>query len=277
VTIAAATARPVVVAVVTDQEWCDHLRSVLGSWTALTIVATMRDLAHRANGAAPDIALWHLACASDAGDENVVALRHFRLRSPRTVILAYCWVSTKVAPLLVAAGHAGIDGVLLRGYDDPREAIRLRLAQDSVDAFSRGVIARMALPDGPAWSVLARCVRRAARTVLTVEQLADECGVHRKTLGNWLRAAGLPAPEQLIGWSRLLMAAALLEMPNRSIVAAAAQVGFSSEAAFRAMLARYTKLRPRDLRQRDGFARMMAMLEHAGDPPLSSRRSPLSV
>ncbi|HTD50094.1 MAG TPA: helix-turn-helix domain-containing protein [Acidimicrobiia bacterium] len=276
-TIAVPTSRPVVVAVVTDQEWCDHLRSVLGSWTALTIVATTRELAHRSASASPDVALWHLAHPSDAGDESVAALRHFRLRSPRTVILAYCAVSTKVAPLLVTAGHAGIDGVLLRGYDDPRDAIRLRLAQDSVDVFTRGVIARMALPDGPAWSVLAHCVRRAARTVLTVEQLADECGVNRKTLGNWLRSAGLPAPEQLIGWSRLLVAAALLEAPDRSIVAVAAQVGFSSEAAFRGMLARYTKLRPRDLRQRDGFARLMAMLENAGVSPLSTSRSPLSV
>jgi AraC-like DNA-binding protein len=269
--------KPVVVAVVTDEEWRDHVRSVLGSWTILSIVATMRELAQRAQAGSPDIALWHLGYPSDADDACVASLRQFRLRSPRTMVLAYCWVSTRAAPLLVAAGHAGIDGVLLRGYDDLREHIRRRLAQDSIDAFSRGVIERMALPDGPAWIVFAHCVRRAARTVLTVEQLAEECGVHRKTLGNWLRAARLPAPEQLIGWSRLLVATALLETPSRSIAAVATQVGFSSETAFRSMLARYTRLKPREIRQRDGFARLMAMLEHAGDSPLSTRSSPLSV
>jgi AraC-like DNA-binding protein len=271
--------KPVVVAVVTDVEWRDHVVAALGSWTALTIVATTRDLAQRAGAASPDIALWHLAHPADADDTSVGALRQFRLRSPRTAVLAYCWVSTRVAPLLVAAGHAGIDGVLLRGYDDLRESIRRRLAEDSIDAFTRGVIARMSLPDGPAWSVVAHCVRRAARTVLTVEQLAEECGVHRKTLGNWLRAASLPAPEQLIGWSRLLVATALLEIPNRSFTAVSAQVGFSSESAFRSMLLRYTRLRPRDIRQHDSFARMLVMFENAGaaDSPLSTSRSPLSV
>src|SRR5579862_987081 len=110
----ATTTRPVVVAIVTDREWCDHLRSAFGSWTALTFVATTRELAHRPNSAAPDIALWHLDHPSDADDACVVALRQFRSRSPSTVVLAYCWVSSRVAPLLVAAGHAGVDGVLLR-------------------------------------------------------------------------------------------------------------------------------------------------------------------
>ena len=103
--------------------------------------------------------------------------------------------------------------------------------------------------------------------------------MHRKTLGNWLRAAGLPAPEQLIGWSRLLVATALLEIPNRSFTSVSAQVGFSSESAFRSMLLRYTRLRPRDIRQHDSFARMLVMFENAGaaDSPLSTSRSPLSV
>jgi AraC-like DNA-binding protein len=227
----------------------------------LNIVATTRDLEHQWVRLMPDVALWYLGNPSDADKECIQAVRRFRAHSPRTLVLAYCWVSTRSAPLLVAAGQAGIDGVLLRGYDDPGESIRRRLAQDSVDVVGRGVAARMALPDDATWRVLAHCVRRAANTVLTVERLADECGVHRRTLRNRLRAAGLPAPEQLIGWSRLLVAAALLELPGRSVGTVASQVGFSSETAFRSMLGRYTGFKPKELRQGDGFARLWAAFE----------------
>jgi AraC-like DNA-binding protein len=247
---------PSVLAVVTDREWCDHLRSILDSWTALTILPRARDLVEQSRVVSPDVALWHLGAPSDADDASVVALRQFRTRSPRTVILAYCSVSMRVAPLLVAAGRAGIDDVLLRGYDDLSDSIRRRLAHDNLTDASRRVLARIGSRVGPAWGVFAHCVRRAATTVLTVEQLAQELGVHRKTLHNRLRAGGLPSAERVIGWSRLHLVAIVLETPGRSVAAVTAQVGFSSVATLRSMLSRYTGLKLRDIRQADGFARL---------------------
>ena len=263
---------PSILAVVTDREWCDHLRSMLDSWTALTILPKACDLVERGRVFSPDVALWHLGAPSDADPASVTALRRFRSSSPRTVILAYCSVSMRVAPLLVAAGRAGIDDVLLRGYDDLSESIRHRLAQDNLTDASRRILVRIGMRAGPAWGVFAHCVRRAATTVLTVEQLAQELGVHRKTLHNWLRAAGLPSPERIIGWSRLLLAATLLEASSRSVSSVALTVGFSSEAAFRSMLARYTGLKSRDLRVRDGSNRLLDAF-HATNRALESRET----
>jgi AraC-like DNA-binding protein len=245
---------------------------MLDSWTALTILPKARDLVEQSRVVSPDVALWHLGAPSDADDASVVALRQFRSCSPRTVILAYCSVSMRVAPLLVAAGRAGIDDVLLRGYDDLSDSIRRRLAQDNLTDASRRVLVRIGMRSGAAWGVFAHCVRRAATTVLTVEQLAQELGVHRKTLHNRLRAGGLPPAERVIGWSRLLLAATLLEAPNRSVSSVVLKVGFSSEAAFRSMLARYSGLKPRDLRSRDGSARLLEAF-HATNRALESRET----
>ena len=258
--------RPVVVAAIADQEWRDHVASLLDPWMDLAFVATTRELVDHACVKVPDIALWHLGSSVDTDDSCIAALRRFRARSPRTVILAYCGVSARVAPLLVTAGRAGIDGLLLRGHHDLLGSIRCHLADDSPDAFSRRVVARLMLPDGPAWQVVAHCVRRAMSTVLTVEQLAGELGIHRKTLHNWLRSAGLPSAQQVIGWSRLLLAAALLEAPSRSVASVASRVGFSSEPAFRGMLARYTGLTPTELRRSGGFAHLSATFRRGAVP-----------
>jgi AraC-like DNA-binding protein len=213
----------------------------------------------------PDVVLWHLGSAEDATDACVAALRRFRTYSVRSLVVAYCRISVPVAPLLVTAGRVGIDRLLVRGYDDVRASLRHELEDRGIEVVSRDVLARLALPDGKAWEVVAHSVRCAATTVLTVEALARDFGVNRKTLQNWLRAARLPSPLAVIGWTRLLVAAALLETPQRSIASVAERLGFTSESALRGMLARYARVTPREMRQGDGFARLLGAFRDACD------------
>jgi AraC-like DNA-binding protein len=262
--------RPTVVAAIADEEWRAHVRSLLDPWVTLTILPTVR-LVHDVT---PDIVLWHLGSADDADDACVAALRRFRMYSARTVVVAYCRISAPVAPLLVAAGRVGIDRLLLRGHDDLRAGLRRELEDRGVEAVSREAIARLELPDGEAWQIVAHCLRRAATTVLTVEALADEFGLSRRTLHNRLRTAGLPSPEQVIGWTRLLLAAAMLQVPSGSVASVAARLGFSSESALRGMLVRYTGVTPRELRRADGFARVVSAFRSAS---MGSANNGLSV
>jgi AraC-like DNA-binding protein len=251
------TARPIVIAAVTESEWCAHVRAVLDPWTTLTLVRTVRALSDAMLPITPDVVLWHLGSTADADEACVSALRRFRLRFPHSAVIAYCRISVTVAPLLVTAGRAGIDRLLLRGHDDLRSGIRREFLDGGNEALCRHALARLAFPDGIAWQILTHCVRGAATAVLTVDELADEFKVHRKTLRNWLHAAGLPSPEQTIGWGRLLFAAAVLESSKRPVAAVAAQLGFSSESAFRGMLVRYANLTPRAIRQPGGFDRVI--------------------
>jgi len=247
----------VIVAAVSDHEWCTHVRATLEPWTTVRFVPTLRALGTYA-GQPAELLLWHLGEMGDADDACLIALERLRRRWTQTAVVAYCRLSVPTAPLLVAAGRVGIDRLLLRGHDDLRDAIRQELRERGVARATRDVLAQLELPPGPGARVFAHCVQRVATTGLTTDLLASDLGVHRKTVRNWLRAASLPSPEQVIGWSRLFVAASLLRAPNQTVASVAAWLGFASESALRGMLARYAGMTPCELRRPDGFTRLIA-------------------
>jgi AraC-like DNA-binding protein len=73
-----------------------------------------------------------------------------------------------------------------------------------------------------------------------------------------LTAAGLPSPEQLLSWRRLLHAARLLD-DGRSADSVARALEFSSGSAMRKSLKQVTGLRPAELAARGGL-RLLAGL-----------------
>lgn len=101
---------------------------------------------------------------------------------------------------------------------------------------------------------------RYAHDAITVAQAARALQVHRKTLFWWCSEARLPAPQQLLGWCRLLAAGALLEDEGRRVDHIALDLNFPSGTALRNQLVRYLGMSPSDLRARgprawiyDGF------------------------
>jgi transcriptional regulator GlxA family with amidase domain len=96
------------------------------------------------------------------------------------------------------------------------------------------------------------CLEEAERAP-TVEDVARALGVHRKTLVNRLRDASMPGPSALLGWCRLVIAAQLLEDPERPVEQVAYALNFPSAAAFRNMLRRYTGLAPGEVRINGGL------------------------
>jgi AraC-like DNA-binding protein len=247
----------VVVAAVSDHEWCAHVRAALESWTTVRFVPTLQALSADA-GQPAELVLWHLGATGDVDDACLIALERVRRRWTQIAVVAYCQVSVPTAPLLIAAGRVGIDRLLLRGHDDLRDAIRRELRERGVARATRDVLAQLELPPGPGARVFAHCVQRVATTGLTIDLLASDLGVHRKTVRNWLRAASLPSPEQVISWTRLFVAASLLQAPNRTVASVASWLGFASESALRGMLMRHAAMTPRELRQSDGFTRLIA-------------------
>jgi AraC-like DNA-binding protein len=63
--------------------------------------------------------------------------------------------------------------------------------------------------------------------------LAAELGIERRLLQEWCTSAGLPAPRRLLGWTRLYLAASLLDQPWRSVEEVAALTGYSHPNALR--------------------------------------------
>lgn len=142
------------------------------------------------------------------------------------------------------------------------------------DCVARRVLADLeGVVPAPARPALEFCVTQA-RQRLTVDGVARALGMHRKTLRRRLKGAGLPGPLQLIGWCRLLVAARLIEEPGRPLEHVAHDLDFPSAAALRNLLARYTGLRSREVREHGGvgcvlaaFRRVIVADARTGDTP----------
>jgi AraC-like DNA-binding protein len=111
---------------------------------------------------------------------------------------------------------------------------------------------------------------RYAHEPVTVAMAAQSLAVHRKTLFWWCAEAGLPAPQQLLGWCRLLAAATLLEDAGRRVDHIALDLDFPSGTALRNLLYRYCGVSPSQLRCEGALAeirrRFHAVISAASKP-----------
>lgn len=92
----------------------------------------------------------------------------------------------------------------------------------------------------------------------TVPELARGARCSPRTLRRSLSAAGLPSPEQVLAWRRLLHAARLLG-DGRTADSVARALAFSSGSALRKSLKALTGLRPRDIAGPGGVRRVGAL------------------
>jgi AraC-like DNA-binding protein len=156
---------------------------------------------------------------------------------PTTLIVGYCWLTPKAAMEIVLAVQAGLDALVLRGFDDLGRVVRRLLAANM------GVIRRV-LHDletflSPALMEWAAIVLSRAPSCPNVSQLACLVGCSPRTLQRRAREQGLSGPGELIEAVRTLHAVYLLTMSALSVRDASREAGFSSSRALRDALTRY--------------------------------------
>ncbi|MEW5929458.1 MAG: helix-turn-helix domain-containing protein [Gemmatimonadota bacterium] len=77
-------------------------------------------------------------------------------------------------------------------------------------------------------------------------ELAGRLGARPRTVAGWCAREGFPPPRRLQAWVRLLLAAALLEDPERTVVGAALACGYSNDHSLRRAMRELTgELPPR--------------------------------
>jgi AraC-like DNA-binding protein len=188
------------------------------------------------------------------GASTVPLVAALRERAPAVPVLAYFSLTAAPSADILAVARAGVSGLILRGHDDVGSALRSALATASDDCAARHILRELepALPR-LAHEVVEHCVQHG-REPLTVADVAQALGVHRKTLVNRLTAAGLPPPRVVIAWSRLCLVAYALEEATIPIERVAMDFDFPSATALRNMCKRYTGLRPGQVRANGGLA-----------------------
>jgi AraC-like DNA-binding protein len=158
-------------------------------------------------------------------------------------VLVYCDLSARSVRQIPAVTRAGADELILASEVKVslpfvlRSVTQKRLVDGVLDQVQRFV------PPG-AHALIAHCLAHP-RSAVSVESVARELGISRRTLSSRLRADSLPSAGELVGWARLIAAAQLLdEARGRGLEAVAFAAGFQSAAALRAMFRRYTGMSP---------------------------------
>ena len=191
------------------------------------------------------------------GTPTAPTVRRLRESWPLLPVLGYCAGTNPDGAALLAAAQAGLTGLLVAGSADERLAAlsevleALQQAEDEVTARRAWAAVAPDVPE-PARVVVEYCLRHGRRA-LTVDDLARALGMHRKTLWGRLGRAGLPSPERVINWARLLHAAQRLETTDTPLARVASEYEYGTPGALRNMLNRYAGLAPAIVKRPGGF------------------------
>ncbi len=193
------------------------------------------------------------------GRTNFDRVRLLRLRFPRVALLAYVGLDASRARDMFDLARCGIDDLVVAGVDDDPASLRAHV--DKAEARSAAAIVRPAvarLPTVVRDAVLTAVTRAHER--LTAETLARRLATSRRDLTHALLTNGLPSPNQLLTWGRLIVAAHILEESDQSAESVAGILEFASSGAFRNACRRYLQATPVELRQRGGAAYVATQL-----------------
>jgi AraC-like DNA-binding protein len=185
------------------------------------------------------------------GHPRLETVRRLKYRFPRLTVIGYVTFTPDRAQDLFEAGRSGVDALIIADRDDSTRSLLTIVGQ--AEARSLGAAVRRSLDaiDPSVREAVLLAVTRAHER-LSPEQLAELLALHRRTLSKRLSSAGFPPPQRLITWGRMIVAAHMLEDPNRSANSVAVTLEFPSGSAFRNTCQRYLHATPEKIRARGG-------------------------
>ncbi len=129
---------------------------------------------------------------------------------------------------IMATVRDGWAEAIIDGVDDPGTRIRSAISQMREQSSSALITESVKRFVPPSLAAFFRFAAIHSTRRLSVRDVALAFDVDRKTLRNRLANAGLPTPQRILGWNRLLHASRLLNDPGRSIASAAVELEFAS-------------------------------------------------
>jgi AraC-like DNA-binding protein len=219
------------------------------------------------------------------GTASFERVRALKRRFPHLTVMMYSEVTAEDAHDIFDAGRQGIDGLIVADHDDAPRALLAVI--ERAEAKSLVSVLRYSLRgvDEMVTDAVLLAVSRAHER-LAPQAMARLLALPRPVLAQRLAAAGFPSPQRLLTWGSLIMAAHLLEDPNRPADRVAASLGFPSGSAFRNVCQRYLHSTPGEIRRRGGatfVANAMMRHTHAIDAadgtvqPSSRRRHAIAL
>lgn len=189
-----------------------------------------------------------LVIIADNGQEGFTQLSNIHSARPDAYILLWLATGQRFAVDSRALVGAGVHRLVVGDDRLLRDEIgRFILRAASTRAISKTVFQMLPVCCIEAVSSLAFCMSSQLRSP-SVAGLAKEFDVDRTTLLAFFNYAGLPTPGETLVWTRLLVAAQLLEDTGIPVDSIAKLLGFASPVAFRNVFKRHMKVRASEVR-----------------------------
>jgi hypothetical protein len=204
-----------------------------------------------------------------ASQTNVVeVVRRIVRERPHAAVVAYCTPGAQHAASLRALAAAGVHQIVVEGSDDTPIALRAVLQDAQRQCAAEWLLHEMSGLFDPALHPFLEAALSNPSAITTVPGVASALGVHRKTLFNRCRRAGVPMPSELLVWVRLGLVAYYLDCTACTVETIATEMAYPSATALRNTLKRYTRRTAQELRQHGAVETVVEHLRnHAASRP----------
>ncbi len=167
-------------------------------------------------------------------------LRRVRREFPLVPVVALALAGSSSLQAAWRLGRTEVSELVMMASTLDAEDLRIALVRVHADGVVSRLWARagLRLPD-PLVTVVRRALR-LAHAPFTAADLASITQLHERSLRKYCERHGLPSPQQLVGWTRLLLAAYYLDERGRAVTEVAELLGFPTPDALRKLIVRYT-------------------------------------
>lgn len=248
---------PQVVGYVANPKERARVTGALRGWALALWVGSLAELPERVREASPPPLAAIVAPHDTSGGNASTVIRQLLRTCPDTPVIAHCHTGVTESVDIRTMSEAGVHEFMFVGVDDAGMAIRSVIASAQRACAAARVSAALTplLPERLA-HIAHACLMHPEKG-RTVAGLAAVLGVHRKTLLNQCAHVGGPAPSELIGWCRLMLAAHLQAATGQTVEWVALELNYPSATALRNAMKRYTGLRARQVLDRGGLATVL--------------------
>lgn len=181
-------------------------------------------------------------------------IREIAAERPNTAIIVYCRAGSQYSSDIRALTSAGAHQFVFAGIDDAGSAFTAVLQSARRHCAADSVMRQLAPIVPASLHPIVEAALADPAELTTIAQLANERGVHRKTLFNWCERARFLTPGELLTWCRLALVGHYLDTTGCTLETIAIEMSFASDTALRNAIKRYTGMRATDLRLKGGVA-----------------------
>jgi len=184
-------------------------------------------------------------------------IREVREKFAGVPVLGYCLSTAERLEDLRQMAVAGVHQLLLDTTADSRSVVRSVLESARRQCAATEIFAQIKDVVPPRLRPLMLTALENPGRAASVASLSRELGVDRKTLRNWCKAEDFLPPRDIVRWSRLLLAAALLNFSGRSVSSVAIELEYPTDNTLRVAIRRQFGVQPSAMK-RAGVDRAVA-------------------